>query len=445
VAVPVQEKPPVSVVLRLSVPTSIWDADLGKIYAYIWLSLGSGFALFLLLSLLASGILRKPLLELLHALEASKKGEVSSVKSSRSDEIGLIAQEVNSLISRINAMSLKVGSLEEKWKAYLKNEEDGVLILNNKWEVLWSSAKACQILSLTERQLSGKTLLESTLNFNLFQAAKRAVAESTLERVALDSRVLSVAGAPLRSSGEEYAIVWLKDLTEIERLKSIKRDFVANVSHELKTPVSSLKIMLETLLQDVTSFSEVERDFLQRSLKEVEYLQSLIEALTKLSLIESGKASFQLELFDLRQLLMEVYASLKERAQGQGIEFKLELPQEPLLLRADFSSLREAFLAILDNAFKFTPPGREVQIKAFQKGEWIEIHFRDQGVGIAKEDLPRIFERFYKVDKGRGTPGFGIGLSLAKHIVESFSGSISAISEEGKGALFIVRFPSAQI
>lgn len=445
VAVPVQEKPPISVVLRISVPTSIWDADLGKIYAYVWLTLGSGFALFFLLSLLASRILRKPFLELAHALEAFKKGEVSSVKSSRSDEIGLIAQEVNSLIAQINAMSLKVSSLEEKWKAYLKNEEDGVLILNNKWEILWPSAKACQILSLTERQLSGKTLLESTLNFDLFQAVKRAVVESTVERVALDGRVLSLAAAPLRSSGEEYAIVWLRDLTEIERLKSIKRDFVVNVSHELKTPVSSLKIMLETLLQDVTSFSQIERDFLQRSLKEVEYLQSLIEALTKLSLIESGRASFQLELFDLRQLLTEVYASLKERAQGQGIEFKLELSQDPLLLRADFSSLREAFLAILDNAFKFTPSGREVQIKAFPKGEWIEIHFRDQGVGIAKEDLPRIFERFYKVDKGRGTPGFGIGLSLAKHIIESFSGSISAISEEGKGALFIVRFPSAQI
>lgn len=445
VAVPVQEKPPVSVVLRLSVPTSIWDADLGKIQAFIWLSVGSGFFLFLVLSLLTSGIIRKPLLELTNALQAFRKGEVSWVKSSRSDEVGQIAQEVNSLIAQLNALSSEVSALEEKWKAYLEKEEDGVLILNNKWEVLQSSLRACQILGFTERQLLGRTLLESTLNYNLAQAAKKAVEDSTIEKVSLDSRILSLTGALLRSSEGEYAILWLKDLTEIERLRSVKRDFVANVSHELKTPVSSLKIMLETVLQEATSLTEVERDFLQRSYKEVEYLQSLIEALTKLSLIESGKVSFKIELLDLSPLLQELHASLKERAQKQGIEFQIELPPEPLLIKADFSSLREAFLAILDNAFKFTPSGREVQIKAFKQGEWIEVRFRDQGVGIAREDLPRIFERFYKVDKSRGTPGFGIGLSLAKHIVESFSGSISAFSEEGKGALFIVRFPAAQI
>jgi len=445
VAVPVQEKPPVSVVLRLSVPTSIWDADLGKIQAFIWLSVGSGFFLFLVLSLLTSGIIRKPLLELTNALQAFRKGEISWVKSSRSDEVGQIAQEVNSLIAQLNALSSEVSALEEKWKAYLEKEEDGVLILNNKWEVLQSSLRACQILGFTERQLLGRTLLESTLNYNLAQAAKKAVEDSTIEKVSLDSRILSLTGALLRSSEGEYAILWLKDLTEIERLRSVKRDFVANVSHELKTPVSSLKIMLETVLQEATSLTEVERDFLQRSYKEVEYLQSLIEALTKLSLIESGKVSFKIELLDLSPLLQELHASLKERAQKQGIEFQIELPPEPLLIKADFSSLREAFLAILDNAFKFTPSGREVQIKAFKQGEWIEVRFRDQGVGIAREDLPRIFERFYKVDKSRGTPGFGIGLSLAKHIVESFSGSISAFSEEGKGALFIVRFPAAQI
>ncbi|MGB9874987.1 MAG: sensor histidine kinase, partial [bacterium] len=184
-----------------------------------------------------------------------------------------------------------------------------------------------------------------------------------------------------------------------------------------------------------------QRDFLQRSYKEVEYLQSLIEALSRLSLIESGKASFDLQVSDIRGLLKELHDSLRERAVEQGIDFQLELPEEPLSVKADFLSLREAFLAILDNAFKFTPQGRMVQIQAQRQGDWVTVNFRDQGVGIAKDDLPRIFERFYKADKGRGTVGFGIGLSLAKHIVESFSGSISVISEEGKGALFIVRLP----
>ncbi|MGB9834638.1 MAG: ATP-binding protein [bacterium] len=441
VAVPLEEKPPISTVLRLSVPTAIWDADLEKIYLYSWLSVGSGLGLFLILGLFFSGLVRKPIQEIVGALVGFKEGRVTSIRSLRSDEIGQLAGEINSLMSRIDALSRKASSLEEKWNAYSKMEEDGVLILNSNWEVLKVSKEASKILRLTERQLLGKTLLESTLDHNLAQAAKRAVESSTKERISFDNRVLLLSGTTLSASEQEYAILWLKDLTELENLRAIKRDFVANVSHELKTPISSLKIMLETLLQEPIPSPEVQRDFLQRSYKEVEYLQSLIEALSRLSLIESGKASFDLQVSDIRGLLKELHDSLRERAVEQGIDFQLELPEEPLSVKADFLSLREAFLAILDNAFKFTPQGRMVQIQAQRQGDWVTVNFRDQGVGIAKDDLPRIFERFYKADKGRGTVGFGIGLSLAKHIVESFSGSISVISEEGKGALFIVRLP----
>lgn len=441
VAVPVEEEPPVKIVLRMSIPTAVWDSDLGKIQLYSWLAVGGGFAVFLVLGLLFSGIVRKPILEILSALRGFKEGRVTTIRSSRSDEFGLLASEINSLMEKVVSLSIKSSSLEEKWQAYLGSEKEGILVLDPQLKVIQSSLQARQVLNLPERQILGKTLLESTLDHNLASAVERAIQTGSRERVIYDGRTLQIRGSPLKASPDEGAIIWIEDVSEIEALRVMKRDFVTNVSHELKTPVSSLKIMLETILQEPPPSPEVQRDFLSRSLKEVEYLESLINALTRLSLIESGKAQFEVKVFDLRELLGEIFDSLKERALDEGIDFRFEIPEEPLKVRADPLSLREAFLSILDNAFKFTPRGRTVQLQASRQGDWVIVNFRDQGVGISRDDLPRIFERFYKADKGRGTPGFGIGLSLAKHIIENFSGSISVISEEGKGALFIVKLP----
>lgn len=441
VAVPVEEQPPVKIILRMSVPTAVWDSDLGKIHLYSWLAVGGGFAVFLFFGLLFSGLVRKPVLEILSALRGFKEGKVTTIRSSRTDEFGLLASEINSLMEKVISLSLKSSSLEEKWQAYMGSEGEGVLVLDPQLKVVQSSSQARQILNLPERQLLGKTLLESTLDHNLASAVERAIKTGAKEKVIFESKTLQIWGSPLQASPNEGAIIWIEDLSEIEALRVMKRDFVANVGHELKTPVSSLKLMLETVLQEPAPTPEIQRDFLFRSLKEVEYLESLINALTRLSLIESGKAQFDMKVFDLRDLLREIFYSFEERALDEGIDFRLEIPEEPLKVKADSLSLREAFLSILDNAFKFTPRGRIVQIQALSQGDWAVVNFKDQGVGISREDLPRIFERFFKADKGRGTPGFGIGLSLARHIIENFSGTISVISEEGKGTLFIVKLP----
>jgi len=441
VAVSIGENPPVRTVLRLSVPTAIWDADLSTIYCYSWIGIGLGFAIFLILNLLFSNLLRRPLRQMVAAIQDFRKGKLRSIHLHRSDELGQLGEEVNSLMEHADSLSREKTSFGEKWQAYLDQDLDGVLLLNEKLEVIWASPQARKILGLMARQLLKKTLLESTLDHNLAEACRRAIESSKSELIPYQNRMIFLSGAALRSPGPEFAILWLRDLTELESLKAVRRDFIANVSHELKTPVASLKIMVETLLAEPPPPLDVQRDFLQRSYREIDYLQSLIEALSKLSLIESGKAKFKYEIADLRTLLRELWESLTGRAEEQEILFEVSLPEEPLRVRADFLYLREAFLAILDNSFKFTPAGRTVQVQASRQGDWAVINFRDQGVGISKEDLPRIFERFYKADKGRGTSGFGIGLSLARHIVESFNGTITVISEEGKGSLFIIRLP----
>jgi two-component system phosphate regulon sensor histidine kinase PhoR len=442
VAVPVEEQLPVNTVVRFSLPLTSLETYLATTRTWLLIGLGGGFLIFLLLSLLSAGLFARPIRRITQVLRNSAEGVFELTRIVRRDEIGSLACQVDASITRwVELERLRLQS-QQKLAALMAEERDGLITLDQESKIRAVTARAQELLGLPEHRLLGKTLLEATLDHRLEETVRQALQQHEGISIPFGKKNLIVRVQSL-AEGPDRTLVWLIDRTEIETLRQVRQDFIANVGHELKTPIASMRLMLETIVGEPNPPSQVQRDYAERSLKELGYLQSLVENLSKLSTIETGKMEFNLAVFDLRDIMRDMEQVFQERAARQGLEFHVTLPEAPLLVSADVMRLREACLAILDNAFKFTLAGRNVFLQSTTGSGWVSLHFRDEGQGIPAEELPRIFERFYKVDKGRASEGFGIGLALAKHIVESFGGTLSVISDLGKGALFILRLPLA--
>jgi two-component system phosphate regulon sensor histidine kinase PhoR len=442
VAVPIEEQLPVNTVVRFSLPLTSLDTYLATTKTWLWIGLGGGLLIFLFLSLLSTGLFTRPIRRITEVLRKSAEGVFELTRIVRRDEIGSLARQVDASTTRWAELEHLQLQFEQKLSVLMAEERDGMITLDQDNKIRAVTARARELLGLPEHRLLGKTLLEATLDHRLEEAVRQALQQHEGISVSFGERRLIVRVQSL-TEGPDRTLVWLIDRTEIETLRQVRQDFIANVSHELKTPITSIRLMLETIVGEPTPPIQVQREYAERSLKELGYLQTLVENLSKLSSIESGKMEFHLAVVDLRDIMRDVEQVFQERAAQQGLEFHVTRPETSLTVLADVMRLREACLAILDNAFKFTPAGRAIFLQATAASGWVSLQFRDEGQGIPAEELPRIFERFYKVDKGRASEGFGIGLALAKHIVESFGGTLSVISDVGKGALFILRLPLA--
>jgi two-component system phosphate regulon sensor histidine kinase PhoR len=441
VAVPVPALPPVELVVRASVPSTFLDGYLRSLLNALLVALAGGFLISLLLVPWVSYLVTHPVRRMVDGLKPLPQRPRPLLRMERGDELGLLARSIDTLIAQGNRQDEQLSALEEKLQAFQTQERDGVLLMDADQRVLSASPQALAMLGLPERRLLGKSLLESTLDHALVGAMSRALEGQHPVSVTFNGRSLLLRGVPLDSSTPDRSILWLEDRSELVALQGMRRDFIANVSHELKTPIASLRAMLETLTQNPPPPPPLQGEFLCQSVRETEYLQYLLESLSKLSSLEQGTAELQLIPVDLRTFLFDLANGLSERARKQSVQIDVKAGEVPIMVEADPIFLREAFLAILDNALKFAPLETTVSISAVGREGWATLQFRDQGPGIPAEEVPRIFERFYKVDKGRSSKGFGIGLSLAKHIVERFSGNLHAFSDLGKGALFVIRLP----
>ncbi|MCY8418793.1 sensory box histidine kinase PhoR, partial [Bacillus spizizenii] len=224
-----------------------------------------------------------------------------------------------------------------------------------------------------------------------------------------------------------------------------RKDFVANVSHELKTPITSIKGFTETLLDGAMEDKEALSEFLSIILKESERLQSLVQDLLDLSKIEQQNFTLSIETFEPAKMLGEIETLLKHKADEKGISLQLNLPKDPLYVSGDPYRLKQVFLNLVNNALTYTPEGGSVAINVTPREKDIQIEVADSGIGIQKEEIPRIFERFYRVDKdrSRNSGGTGLGLAIVKHLIEAHEGKIDVKSEPGRGTVFTVTLKRA--
>jgi two-component system phosphate regulon sensor histidine kinase PhoR len=265
-----------------------------------------------------------------------------------------------------------------------------------------------------------------------------------------EERIFSVRVSPhLGPQGQaEGAVVLFLDVTRERRLERLRSEFVANASHELKTPLTAIRAALETLDEGALEDQAVNREFLSKALRHTERLSALIEDLLSLSAIEERQRTGRVEALQSASLVQACqvsYGIVEAKYQAKKLRFSQDLPAGLPSVRLDESSLVQVFTNILDNAGKYSPPGGEVSVTARSGSGLVELRISDQGPGIPQADLPRLFERFYRVDKARSRElgGTGLGLSIVKHLVEGAGGSVAVESEPGRGSTFSFHLPAA--
>ena len=331
--------------------------------------------------------------------------------------------------------------------SFWEQVDTGALVVDGQRRIVESNPAAARLLGSRNGGLTGKTLLEATLSYefvSLLNAAQETAQSQQQEiRRSSDaaSRTLRVSISPLRDAEEDaYFLVLLDDVTELRRLEIVRRDFVANVSHELRTPLASIRAMAETLQDGAVHDDEVAERFVNIIVGEVERLTRILEDLLVLSRAESKLP--ERNVFPLNSLIQEVAERFQTQAEKAVVRVTTTLP-ETLMANANRDQIEQVLINLLDNAIKYTPSGGKVEIRAEATGDLLTVHLSDTGIGIMSQDLPRVFERFYRVDKARSrqSGGTGLGLSIVKHIVETHSGSVTVHSEYGRGTTFTFTLP----
>ena len=420
-------------------------------------ALGIG-ALASLLSYAAARRISQPLEELSQDARRVARGDLNyKVALPEPEELAVVGESINRLAQQLEERSDLIGRQGYEQQAVLASMVEGVLAVDPQQHVMLVNNAAAELVGGQQIDLRGKTLQEVVRNADLKDFATRAlVSDESIEADVVlrgqSERILRVRGTALRNGyGDGIgALIVLNDVTNVRRLENLRRDFVANVSHELKTPIASIKGWVETLLDGALKNPEEAERFLRIVVKQADRLNSIIEDLLSLSKIEQSEeaANLHLEQARIRDVLEAVLNDCQAQAAERNIQVKLRC--DPLLTAGiNPPLLEQAVINLVDNAIKYSEPGSEVLITAHDAGEEVTVAVIDHGCGVAREHLPRLFERFYRVDKARSRKlgGTGLGLAIVKHIIQAHRGRITVDSAPGKGStftIFLSKVPAAQ-
>jgi two-component system phosphate regulon sensor histidine kinase PhoR len=313
--------------------------------------------------------------------------------------------------------------------------QDVLLSLDAEQHVQWTNGSAIDLFGPSV----GKSLIEATRSYDLVTLVADAIrsSEALKRSVTLNGVPYSARTASLADGG---IVLVLQDVRELQRLGRARREFVANISHELRTPLASIRVLVETLQSGALSDAKVAFDMLRKISFEVDALSQLARELLDLAMIESWQMPLKLMRTDLYDLARTQVERLMPHAQQKQQTFVIDIQPGTYAL-ADSEMIGRVLANLLHNAYKFTPPKGEIRVDARTEGDNLVVSVADTGPGIPKEELSRIFERFYKVDRARGQAGTGLGLAIARHIVEGHGGRIWAESELGHGATFRFELP----
>jgi two-component system phosphate regulon sensor histidine kinase PhoR len=331
--------------------------------------------------------------------------------------------------------------------AVLQAMTDGVLIVDGHGEVQLINPAAESMFAVNRDQALGHSLAEVLRHHELIELWERCSEMGEAQAVAIEisSRRLYLQGiaTPLGRSLPGNTLFVFQNLTRLHYLETVRRDFISNLSHELRTPLASLKALTETLQEGALDDPPAARRFLNRMELEVDALTQMVAELLELSRIESGRVPLKLKPTPAEDILAPALERLRLQAERSNLKVEIDCTADLPPVLADQGRLEQVVVNLLHNAIKYTPPGGEIFLKArFQDGS-ILFSVEDTGVGIPKEDLPRIFERFYKADRARSSSGTGLGLAIARHMVEAHGGRIWAESQEGAGSTFYFNIPLA--
>jgi two-component system phosphate regulon sensor histidine kinase PhoR len=386
--------------------------------------------------------LRRQLRDYHRILRQVVDGERSSLTlQSGVKELENLSQVFNMLVTSLKEQLSHLDSNRARLAAVLDQMTDAVLIASAEGRIQFANPAAENLFG---RELADRTVPETLRNHQLIQAWQRCqelgeiqidTAETTDRRHFLQVTVIPDHHAP----GGSLLVV--QNLTRIRRLETIRRDFISNISHELRTPLASLKALTETLQNGAISDPEVALRFIGLITTEVDALTQMAQELLDLSRIESGQVELERKPKAPEDLLTSAAKRMRMQAERAGMSLSVECSPDLPKVSVDAPRIEQVLVNLIHNAVKFTPPGGNVVLTARMSEGYVRFAVKDSGVGIPADDLPRIFERFYRVDKSRAGGGTGLGLSISRHLVESHGGRIWAESREGEGSSFYFTLP----
>jgi two-component system, OmpR family, phosphate regulon sensor histidine kinase PhoR len=382
-----------------------------------------------------------------------EKGEYTHrVAPDGGPECERIARSFNAMSARLAAGFTQLENDREQLRTILGGMVEGVIALDPEQVVLFANDRAGQLLEFAPEAAVGRKLYEATRQKLILEIVEKALAGRGPHRQELEytgpvPRFLAVYVSPLPGDAPLGAILVIHDITELRRLERLRQDFVANVSHELKTPLAVIRSNIEALQDGAAEDPEARGPFLERVRLEADRLDALIQDLLRLARIESGEQLVDPEPLNFAEAVQDCLERHGARAEEKTLRV-IEIPPPDLSLKvlADGAGLDQILDNLVDNAIKYTLPGGKITVRWGPAGAGqLSVSVADTGPGIPKRDLPRVFERFYRVDKARSrlVGGTGLGLAIVKHLVQAMNGTVTAASEEGKGTTFTVTLPKA--
>ena len=391
---------------------------------------------------------RRGLTALQHGLERLAQGQPSARLHQPADaRLAPLYAAFNRLAAGLQQQRAQSAAGQAQLQAVLEHMADGVLIVDGQGRVQRLNPAAARLLRLARETAQGRPFSQVVWDHRLIEAW-RACRDQGREQVHLLEKggqtFVHAIFTPLGGTDAGRAcLVILQDLSRIRRLETVRRDFIANLSHELRTPLAGLKVLVETLLDLGSARTTDAARLLQRMDEQVDYLARLVQDLLDLSRLEAGPARLQLQPLPPAQVLA-LAERLRPQAERKGVALEIRPPAARLpAVLADPDRIAQVVGNLVHNAIKFTPPGGRVTLWAETDGEGVRFVVADTGMGIAAEDLPRVFERFYKGDRSRRSQGSGLGLAIAKHLVEAHGGRIGVESRLGQGSRFWFWLPAA--
>jgi two-component system phosphate regulon sensor histidine kinase PhoR len=370
------------------------------------------------------------------------------VHASASDETLELADAFNRMADSFKEVIHNLSSERNTLSAVLDTMADGVIMTETTGKVLLLNQAARDLLGLGKQNTDNARLIELVRDYSIHQLVLKCLVDKARLQTEVEllypRRFLSAIATPLAEPTARGVLLTLHDLTRIRQVETSQKEFVANVSHELRNPLASIKAMVETLEFGALADATVAADYLGRMHRDVDRINSLVNDLLELSRLESGQFTIRAEPTALAPLVHSVQNQFKEPAAARKVTIEDTIPEDLPLLLADSDKLSQVLVNLVENALKFTPPKGRVSIKARPLNGNVEIELKDTGPGIAPQHLPHLFERFYKVDRARRDGGTGLGLAIVKQVVEAHGGQVRVESSEGLGSTFTFTIPQAK-
>jgi two-component system phosphate regulon sensor histidine kinase PhoR len=452
VAIPLMQNGNIVGVVRTSRTVASINEALGGIYLKVALGALMVVILIAIASIFTIRRVSSPLEQMRKIANRFSDGELSlRLQEHDSLEIGGLSEAMNHMAAQLNERIQIILRQRNEQEAFLSSMVEAVLAVDLKERVIDLNRAAESILDVEGKQVRGLYIHEVVRSTDFLGFVKKVlVAESPAEEeFSLEEngeKYLQAHGTALRDANENHigAVIVLNDITRLRRLENLRRDFVANVSHELRTPITSIKGFVETLIEGRVKNPEDKAHFLNTILKQSDRLNAIVEDLLNLSTIEQESEKREIALLpgSIKDVLHSSIQSTETKAREKNIRVAL-LSDEDIAANINGELLEQAVNNLIDNAINYSEPGSTTEVSVVQKESYIVINVKDYGCGIEARHLPRLFERFYRVDKARSRKlgGTGLGLAIVKHIAQAHGGFASVESEPGKGSTFSTHLP----